>query len=194
MFRVALIFLSARMLYGQTSQSPQELLKEAVTLHQQGKLAEAIRDYDLFLDMYPDAAEVRSNLGAALAASNKYARAIEEYKLALLKKPDPQVRLNLALAYYKTTNYRDAAKELETVHAADSGNRQATILLADCDLRTGDNKKSIQLLTPLHDTAPDDVAVDYILGTALARDGQVDAAQHVISPLLSGPDWLRSIC
>jgi tetratricopeptide (TPR) repeat protein len=40
----------------------------------------------------------------------------------------------------------------------------------------------------LHDAGPDDVAVDYILGTALARDGQVDAAQHVISPLLTGPD------
>jgi tetratricopeptide (TPR) repeat protein len=188
MSRVALILLSTRLLYGQPSQSPQDLLKEAVTFQQQGKLAEAIRDYDLFLDMYPDAAEVRSNLGAALAASNKYARAIEEYKLALLKKPDPQVRLNLALAYYKTTNYRDAAKELETVHTADPGNRQATILLADCDLRTGDNKKTIALLDPLHDASPDDVAVDYILGTALARDGQVDYAQRVIAPLLTGAD------
>jgi tetratricopeptide (TPR) repeat protein len=188
MSRVALIFLSTRLLFGQTPQSPQEILKEAVTLQEQGKLAEAIRDYDLFLDMYPDAAEVRSNLGAALAASNQYARAIEEYKLALLKKPDPQVRLNLALAYYKTTAYRDAAKELETVHAADPGNRQAVILLADCRLRTGENKKTIDLLTPMHDASPNDVAVDYILGTALARDGQVDTAQQVINPLLTGPD------
>ena len=54
MFRVALILLSTRLLYGQTSQSPQELLKEAVAFHQQGKLEEAIRDYDLFLDIYPD--------------------------------------------------------------------------------------------------------------------------------------------
>ena len=122
MSRVALILLSTRLLFGQTPQSPQDLLKEAVTFQEQGKLAEAIRDYDLFLDMYPDAAEVRSNLGAALAAGNQYARAIEEYKLALLKKPDPQVRLNLALAYYKTTAYRDAAKELDTVNAADPGN------------------------------------------------------------------------
>lgn len=188
MSRVALILLSTRLLIGQTSQSPQDLLKEAVAFHQQGKLAEAIRDYDLFLDMYPDAAEVRSNLGAALVASNQFERAIQEYKLALLKKPDPQVRLNLALAYYKTTNYREAAKELETVHAAEADNRQATILLADCDLRTGENKKSIDLLTPLHEASPDDISVDYILGTALARDGQVDLAQRVISPLLAGPD------
>jgi tetratricopeptide (TPR) repeat protein len=188
MFRVALLLLSTRLLLGQPSQSPQDLLKEAVTLHQQGKLAEAIRDYDLFLDMYPDAAEVRSNLGAALAASDQYSRAIEEYKLALLKKPDPPVRLNLALAYYKTTNYRDAAKELETVHGADPANRQAAILLADCDLRMGENKKSIALLEPLHDSTPDDVAITYILGTALARDGQVDYAQRVIAPLLTGPD------
>jgi tetratricopeptide (TPR) repeat protein len=74
------------------------------------------------------------------------------------------------------------------VHGADPANRQATILLADCDLRTGENKKTIALLDPLHDATPDDVAVSYILGTALAREGQVDYAQRVIAPLLTGPD------
>lgn len=176
------------LMYGQTERPPEEVLKEALAFHQQGKLNDAIRDYDLLLDMYPDNAGVRSNLGAALAASGNYARAIEEYKLALLKTPDPQIRLNLALAYYKCADYRNAAAELEAVHAADAGNRQATILLADCKLHSGDFKASIALLDPLHTANSSDTAVDYILGTALARDEQVDAAQRVISPLLSGPD------
>jgi tetratricopeptide (TPR) repeat protein len=33
-----------------------------------------------------------------------------------------------------------------------------------------------------------DLAVDYVLGTALARDGQADLAQRVINPLMEGPD------
>ena len=95
-----------------------------MTFHQQGKLEEAIRDYELFLDIYPDAPEVRSNLGAALVATGKYARAIEEYKLALMKKSDPKLQLNLALAYYKTDDFADAIVELEKVRAVDKDNRQ----------------------------------------------------------------------
>jgi tetratricopeptide (TPR) repeat protein len=188
MSRVILLFWVASLVYGQARQPPEELLKEAIAFHQQGKLENAIRDYDLFLDMYPDSPGVRSNLGAALAASGNYARAIEEYKLALLKTQDPQVRLNLAIAYYKSADFRHAAEELEIVHAADGANRQATMLLADCKLHTGDYKASIALLDPLHIANPDDAGVDYILGTALVRDGQVEAAQRVINPLLGGPD------
>jgi tetratricopeptide (TPR) repeat protein len=188
MYRLALAALGAGLLCGQSSQSPQELLKEAVTFHQQGKLEEAIRDYDQFLDIYPDAAEVRSNLGAALVATGRYARAIEEYKLAILKKPDPALRLNLALAYYKTDNFADAIVELEKVHEADKDNRQATVLLGDCYLRVDANKKAIELLSPVYDAGPEDPAVEYVLGTALARDGQADRAQKVINPLLSGAD------
>ncbi len=95
--------MSVVCLYGQTKQSPQDLLKEAVTLQEQGKLDEAIHDYSVFLDMYPDASQVRSNLGAALVASGKYSQAIDQYKRALRgATTQPGVRLNLALAYYKS--------------------------------------------------------------------------------------------
>jgi len=187
MWQSILLFGVAGIAYGQT-RPPDELLKEAIAYHQQGKLQDAIRDYDLFLDMYPDNYGVRSNLGAALAAGGNYARAIDEYKLALLKTQDPQVRLNLAIAYYKAADYRHAAEELQTVHAADGSNRQATMLLADCRLHTGEFKEAIALLNPLHIASPDDLGVDYILGTALVRDGQVEAAQIMINPLLGGPD------
>jgi tetratricopeptide (TPR) repeat protein len=183
-----LVLWCACLVYGQAQRPPEELLKEALAFHKQGKLEDAIRDYDLFLDVYPDNPGVRSNLGAALVAKGNYARAIEEYKLALLKMQDPQIRLNLALAYYKSADYRDAAQEFEAVHSADAANRQTTILLADCKLHTGDFKGTIALLDPLHAANPNDAAVDYILGSALARDGQAEAAQRVINPLLSGPD------
>ena len=188
MYRLALAALGAGLLCGQSSQSPQELLKEAVTFHQQGKLEDAIRDYDLFLDLYPDAAEVRSNLGAALVASGRYARAIDEYLLALLKNSTPKLHLNLALAYYKTEDFRDAIAELEIVHGVDKDNAQATLLLADSYVRMGENKKAIDLLTPLYDAGQQDQGLVYVFGTALARDGQADRAQTVINPLLSGPD------
>lgn len=185
MFAPLLFSLS---LLSQSQQSPQDLLKEAVTLQQQGKLEQAVNDYDLFLDIYPDAAEVRSNLGAALVALGKYSRAINEYKLALMKKDSPQLRLNLALAYYKTDDFVTASSELEKLNTADKTNLQVALLLGDCYLRAGQNKKTIELLTPFHYALPEDRGVDYLLGTALARDGQSEEAQHVINPLLEGPE------
>lgn len=175
-------------LMAQVQQSPQDLLKEAISLQQQGKLEEAIKDYDLFLDLYPDVAEVRSNLGAALVATGRYARAIDEYKLALLKNDDPRLHLNLALAYYKTDDFTTAAAELEKLHSADKSNLQITLLLGDCYLRRGENKKVIDLLVPFYSERGADRGTAYLLGTALARDGQVEGAQKVINPLMAGPD------
>jgi len=64
--------LSAGVLAGQTHRAPGEILKEAASLHRAGQLEQAIEDYRLFLEEYPDVAPVRSDLGAALAAAGRY--------------------------------------------------------------------------------------------------------------------------
>lgn len=187
MHRLVVALLCAGSLCGQTK-SPQELLKEAVALQQQGKLDQAIGDYELFLDMYPNVPQVRSNLAAALVGAGRYADAITQYKRALEKKADPAVRLNLALAYYKSANFKQTVEELEKVRDADPANVQALLLLADCDLRLGQNKKVIDLLNPMHRTNPSDLGTAYLLGTALARDGQTAQAQMVINQITSRGD------
>ena len=94
---------SAVVLHGQGSRSPQDLLREAQSLHQAGKLDQAIEDYRLILKDYPDVAQVRSNLGAALASAGRYEEAIVEYNRALKLSALPQIRLNLALASRRFT-------------------------------------------------------------------------------------------
>ena len=193
MYRLVVALLAAGLLFSQSKQSPhkqspQELLNEAVTFQQQGKLEDAIRDYDLFLDMYPDAAEARSNLGAALAGVGRYSQAIDEYQLALLKKPDPKVRLNLAIAFYKAADYKDAASELSALREADATNIQVVMLLASSDLQLGSNKDAIELLTPLHQANGNDLGIAYLLGTALARDGQTVQAQLTVDEILRNGD------
>ena len=84
--------------------------------------------------------------------------------------------------------FADAIVELEKVQAADRNNRQVHTLLADSYVHTGENKKAIDLLWPVYTTSSNDAAVDYVLGTALARDGQAELAQRVINPLMEGPD------
>src|SRR5262249_612633 len=105
-------------------------MKEAVEAQQAGKFEQAIHNYRLLLAKYPQIAEIRSNLGAALAGEGKYTEAIAEYQRALQLKPDPQVRVNLGLAYYKAGQTTSAVNTLEKAPR----NLQTLTVLADCHL------------------------------------------------------------
>ena len=188
MLRLAVLVIGAVALFAQATQSPQELLRQAIASHQAGKLDEAVRGYRGFLNLYPDVAQVRSNLGAALAAEGDYQAAILEYKRALNISPNPQVRLNLARAYYKASQYPLAIEQLEGVRNSLPGDLQVVQLLADCYLRSGENKKVVELLKPLRRADPDNAAITYMLGTALVRDGQTAEGQLVINEILKQGD------
>ena len=188
MYRVIWAFVCACLLHAQSGQSPQDLLREAVSLHQAGKLDEAIRDYRAVLDAYPNMAQVRSNLGAALVGAGRYDEAIVEYNRALEIAPDPHVRLNLALAYYKASRLPEAVSTLIQIREQEPANLQAVMVLADCYLQMGKNKDVAELLEPLHRGDPSNLAVDYMLGTALVRDGQTAQGQLVIDQILKVGD------
>ena len=182
------IFILATACIAQTPRSAQELLKEAISLHQAGKLDQAIADYRLVLEQYPNMAQVRSDLGAALAGAGRYEEAVAEYKRALQLKPLPEVRLNLALAYYKSSKLSLAVDELSQVRSEMPNELRPVLLLADCYLRLGENKKVIELLSPLQTANQDDLAIVYMLGTALVRDGQAERGQVLIERILKNGD------
>jgi Flp pilus assembly protein TadD/thiol-disulfide isomerase/thioredoxin len=161
----------------------------AVELHRAGDAEGAIPEYRKCLELRPDAPELRSNLGAALAHLGRYTEAIEQYREALRLAPgNPGLRLNLALAYYKSGDLAKATPELESLHAAQPGISNVTLLLADCYLRTGEFKRIIALLEPLQAQHPDDRALCYLLGMALIRDGQTARGQAVVDRILRDGD------
>ncbi|MEO7146031.1 MAG: tetratricopeptide repeat protein [Bryobacteraceae bacterium] len=188
MYLAVAVLVAASCALAQDSQSPQDLLKEAVTAQQAGHLDQAIRVYRILLNKYPDIAEIRSNLGAALAGEGLYHEAVVEYERALRVKPDPKVRLNLGLAYYKTDQLSLAVETLQKVHKEEPANVQVVTILADCHLRLGQNKEVIDLLTSLQSENPDDKAFNYLLGTALVRDGQIAKGQVIIDKILKNGD------
>lgn len=185
---VVSLFLGSSLPAQNQPDSVEVLLKQAETLHRAGKLDEAIKDYRLFLAHHPDVAPVRSDLGAALAAAGRYEEAIAEYKRALQLQPLPQIRLNLALAYYKANKLTLAVDELQKVRREMPGDLRVVMLLADCDLLLGENQKVIALLDPLEATHGDDLAITYLLGTALVRDRQVARGQVMIDKILKNGD------
>jgi tetratricopeptide (TPR) repeat protein len=180
--------LSTLLLAGQTSRTPADLLKEAEAFHRAGKLDQAISDYKLFLEKYPNVPQVRSDLGAALAGAGHYEEAIVQYQRALQLDPLPEIQLNLSLAYYKIGKLSLAADGLRKVRGERPNDLRPIMLLADCYLRLGQNKEVVELLSPLEHTHGDDLGVIYMLGTALVRDGQVAKGQVIINKILKNGD------
>ncbi len=156
------------------------MLARAVVLHEAGDLMGAIQYYEAALAIAPDRADIRSNLGAAHVGLGHYAEAIAEYTKALAGQDDPSIRLNLALALYKSGRTGDAIPEFQRVLQANPGNAQAALLLADCLLQMGRDQDVIDLLTPRDAAFVDDLAYAYLLGTALLKQGETEKGQVLI--------------
>jgi len=109
------------------------LLRKAVELHQAGDLAGASDLYVEVLRRVPSAWRVRSNLGAAWAGLGRYEDAIDQYRQALQREDDPEVRRNLALALMKTGEVQEAAAEAERALVAAPSDRDA-LFYADMEV------------------------------------------------------------
>ena len=170
-------------------ENPERILARAVQSHQSGDIEGAIRDYQAYLALRPERVEARSNLGAALGRLGRYGDAIEQYKRALaLDGRNQVIRFNLAVAYYKTARLVSASKELEAVVAAQPEDKNSVLLLADCNLRMGEFKRVVELLTPVETAEPDNHGVAYMLGMALINDKQLDRGQERIERILRDGD------
>jgi len=185
---VALLLLTAQATPAPArAASPDELralFAEAVRLHQARDLDAAAEAYGRFLEQQPRNVEALSNLGAVLAAQGRYEEAIARYRAALaVDARRTAVRLNLAVALQKAGRPAEAAPELERV-GAEAPSRNAVVLLAECRVRLGEYAKAAALLAPLHDAAPDDRAVAYLLGVALLQDKQIDKGKLVLDRVL----------
>ncbi|HEU4387945.1 MAG TPA: tetratricopeptide repeat protein, partial [Blastocatellia bacterium] len=169
----------------------------AARLHESGDIEGAIRGYQSILASHPNRVDVRSNLGAAYSRLGRYEDAIEQYKRALaLDGSNLAIRFNLALAYYKAALFAEAAAQLDRfLSTAPQGvpqRQNATMILADCSIRLGLNKKVITLLSPLAQELPDDRAIAYLLGSAFISDGQIQKGQQLIDRMFRAEDSARA--
>ncbi len=168
--RIVALLIAAGAAYAQSS-TPEQLFRDAVAAQQHGDDALAVRKYQELLKHYPDAVEVRANLGAALSKMGRYDEAIEQYRAVLAKKDNAGLRLNLALAYYKKGAWKEAVQELKTLQAAQPGDARTATLLADGYVHLGQDEQAIAVLKPMEAAHPEDLAVEWLLGSAMIRAG-----------------------
>jgi len=98
----------------------------------------------------------------------------------------------LGLTYYKSGNFLSAAEQFEKLRAALPADSEKGVtnskLLADCYLRQGEGRRAIQVLDPVADSRPDDLAAAYLLGTALLQQKEEERAVHVFERIMSRAD------
>lgn len=174
---------------GAQTTSADTIYKDAGDAYDHGDVDKAIVLYQNFVELEPQSVEGRTNLGVALAHVGRYDDAIVQYQNALkYDAKNPVVLLNLALARYKQADFAKAADNLIELRRAHPEGQQSLYLLADCYLRLGKNREAVTLLQPAYDANPDDRAVDYALGTALIRDGQIEKGEVIIDRILKKGD------
>jgi tetratricopeptide (TPR) repeat protein len=186
MRRLALAALAAASIAGPAASQEvdlDQLLSQAVTRHRAGDLEAAAVLYERILREAPNAALVRSNLGAVYARLGRNDDAIAQYRQALALEDNAAIRYNLAIALQRAGRISEAMAEGERVVAAQPGNRDAILLLADCHSQMGEFEKVADLLRPLAAQHPEDKAVAHLLGTALLELGRTADAEAVLNPL-----------
>jgi len=168
-----LLFLSASASHAQTT-DPDSLLKAGVLAQQRGDYSVAIKDYQRVLQLRPEMAEVRANLGAALAHEGRFQEAITQDRLALAAMPEStQIKMNLGLAYFKKGDYAKAEEVFKQIQQAAPDNPQIAILLGDSEVRSGHAQAAVTMLTPLEDRNAQNPDFEYVLGSALIQAGNL---------------------
>jgi tetratricopeptide (TPR) repeat protein len=115
--------------------------------------------------------------------------AVRGYREFLAAHPtEAAVQANLGVLLAHLGRFDEATREFSRAHEFEPDNVQTILLLADCRLRMGQNKEVIALLKPIEPQNPDDSAIAYLLGTALIRDGQLQAGRERVDKILRKGD------
>lgn len=147
--------------------------QRAVTLQQEGKLAEAADEYRALLKLKPDYMEAHANLGVVLARLGKYEEAVASYEAALRLSPQTTpLLLNLGIAHYRAGQFAKAIESFDKLLQIKPDLVQARQLYGLSLSALGRDEEALRQLEPTLDVAPPDPAVLYSLGLAYLRLGK----------------------
>lgn len=167
------LFASLYPLAAQTSQNPDQLLKDAIEAQQRGDYQTAVADYRKVLELRPENYQAKVNLGAALVHLGQYDAAIAQYKsaLATAQQKGP-IQMNLALAYYKKGDFANARESFVAIHKTQPNDVRVAILLGDTYLHLGDFAAAVSLLEPYDAANSQNLDFQFVYASALIKSGK----------------------
>jgi len=175
--RVAVLVVLLLYSCAATAQTPDpaQLFQDAMQAQQQQNFALAAEKYRNLVRLYPGMTAAHANLGIVLVSLGRFDEAIQEYQTALTQVPgNRDLRLNLALAYYKKPDYSKAADEFSSLHSDDPSSVRIATLLGSCYLRLGRDADVVSLLAPLEEANAGDLDLAWALGSALIRTAHAE--------------------
>jgi tetratricopeptide (TPR) repeat protein len=165
------------------------IFKQAAELQEAGKLEQAAERYRAFLALQPRSVEALSNLGVVYAGLGRYDAAIAEYRKALeLSYLNAPIRMNLALAYYKSSRCAEALPEFETVLTTNPRQSNVILLESDCLMQMGQYARAVALLAPLETAMQQERVFNYLYGMALLQNKQTAAGLKQIDRIMKDGD------
>jgi thioredoxin-like negative regulator of GroEL len=154
---------------------PEQLFEKAQRAQQAGDYPTALQYYEEILKTHPEVVAARANLAAVLTSQGRFDDAVEQYQQALKQVPgNRDLRLNLGISYCKKLEYSAAAAIFDPLHREDSNDLRVALLLSDCYSHVGRDSDTVSLLAPFEAADPQNLAIEWSLGSALIRSGQAE--------------------
>ena len=165
-----------------------------VALAGQGRLAEAVAEYQQTLEIKPDYATAHNNLGLALAAQGKPAEAVPHYERALELQPDfAEAQNNLGGALTEQGRLAEAIPHYERALQLQPDFAEADYNLGNTLARQGRLADAVEQFERALQLKPDYFKARYNLGNALAKQGELAAAiQQFEQALQIKPDFAEA--
>jgi Flp pilus assembly protein TadD len=156
----------------------------AISLAQNGKMTEAITEFEAIQRDFPADPESSNNLGFALLSSGRGADAVSHLSRAVALNPDNfSARINLGKALQSIGNSRAALSEFERVMHEDPDDPAAYLLAASIyatDLQLGQPAKAIELASGAISRTPHpNLQALEVLAIAHVQAGQLQKARAV---------------
>jgi tetratricopeptide (TPR) repeat protein len=183
-FSVAFNLLAS---FGQIAEAHNNL---GIALAQQGKVIEAVEQYDQALRVSPDYAAAHNDLASALMRQGRLQGAIEHYEQAVRLEPDfAEAHYNLGNALLQAGRVQDAIDHYERAVRIAPDFVAANYNLGNAFARTGRMQAAIGPWEQALRIRPDFAEAHYSLGVALEQAGRVqDAIRHYEQALRIKPE------
>jgi tetratricopeptide (TPR) repeat protein len=160
----------------------------------QGANDDAVAQYRMALNIKPDCAEARSNLGTSLFEKGEKEEAIAQYRKALEINPDyAKARGNLGVALFDKGDRQGAIEQYRKALGINSEDAEVRSNLGIALFDSGDTQEAIAQYRKALEVDPRYVKADYNWGNALASQGQLDEAiAHFRMAVKINPEYAKA--
>jgi len=143
-----------------------------------GDLAGAVKHFEKAAKIYPNYSSAFNNLGV-IAAQQKHFETARTYfeKAVSLNDQLPDAYLNLSKLDLNQKKFQEAKQPLMKLLALEPNNLEALLMMADCELMTGQNESAIAYARKIHELPHEKFAASHLVAArALEANHHSDQA------------------